>query len=426
MEDWSFLHAGELQDPTLQPAKKRDLQDGSFDPPALNGRPPRLQQHPLSYILPSGAACQNLPSFGSHESSIHAKVPAYDGPAASEIPGYSWEMPYLPMYNRSEIGIAQASPNLMGKNLEWQKATGMQPPAGRMKRQRIDQEMNFVQKDALVELARENLMIKHQIHVASLEVQRLKQICGELDSDQGDAKDSKSRYWTEEEHKRFLEAVEKYGHKDVKSISSIVGTRSATQVRTHAQKYFMKMAKSSQPDESTESPEASTTRQKTAQCSSDSVEAAAAAASGETGTSAAAAAAFVAAKSIKQTMVIKQHGAPTVEGDAHHKKKIKNRMATGKGPGSPGSMGSSGSLGSSDSTSNGNESNGVRSSDATNGNGSSGSSHSNGHFNSNGSSSDSGRGDSNNGASSNEGSDHGFFDTAEDDVDNFELEAALV
>ena len=73
-------------------------------------------------------------------------------------------------------------------------------------------------------------------------------------------------------------------------------------------------------------------------------------------------------------LMFMKHGAPTVEGDAHHKKKIKNRMATGKGPGSPGSMGSryatrqlvymelnidsSGSLGSSDSTSNGNDSNG--------------------------------------------------------------------
>ena len=73
-------------------------------------------------------------------------------------------------------------------------------------------------------------------------------------------------------------------------------------------------------------------------------------------------------------LMLMKHGAPTVEGDAHHKKKIKNRMATGKGPGSPGSMGSryttrqwvhvelnidaSASLGSSDSTSNGNDSNG--------------------------------------------------------------------
>ncbi|EKX40377.1 hypothetical protein GUITHDRAFT_142870 [Guillardia theta CCMP2712] len=237
----------------------------------------------------TGSAFPPRATFGPLESNIHAKISAYEGPGGSEVPGYPWEMPYLSMYNRSEIGMAQPA-NLMAKDLEWQKAGAMQPPPDRLKRQRIDQEIDFVQKDALVELARENLMIKHQIHVANLEVQRLKQICGELESEQADSKDSKSRYWTEEEHQRFLEAVEKYGHKDVKSISSIVGTRSATQVRTHAQKYFMKMAKSSLQ----------------VQCTSDSVEAAAAAASGETGTSAAAAAAFVAAKSIKQTLVTKQ------------------------------------------------------------------------------------------------------------------------
>lgn len=34
-----------------------------------------------------------------------------------------------------------------------------------------------------------------------------------------------------------------YGHKDIKSIARFVGTRSSTQVRTHAQKYFMKLDK---------------------------------------------------------------------------------------------------------------------------------------------------------------------------------------
>jgi SHAQKYF class myb-like DNA-binding protein len=38
------------------------------------------------------------------------------------------------------------------------------------------------------------------------------------------------RYWTEEEHQRFLDAIQNYGHKDVKAIASVVGTRSATQV----------------------------------------------------------------------------------------------------------------------------------------------------------------------------------------------------
>lgn len=50
-----------------------------------------------------------------------------------------------------------------------------------------------------------------------------------------------SRYWTPEEHKLFLEALNKYGHKDLRSISSYVGTRNMTQVRTHSQKYFMRL-----------------------------------------------------------------------------------------------------------------------------------------------------------------------------------------
>jgi len=50
-----------------------------------------------------------------------------------------------------------------------------------------------------------------------------------------------SRYWTKVEHELFLEALEKFGPKDVKSISAFVGTRTPTQVRTHAQKYFLRL-----------------------------------------------------------------------------------------------------------------------------------------------------------------------------------------
>ena len=56
-----------------------------------------------------------------------------------------------------------------------------------------------------------------------------------------------SRYWTEDEHSRFLEALQSVGPKDVKAIAAIVSSRSATQVRTHAQKYFLKLVSAPPP-----------------------------------------------------------------------------------------------------------------------------------------------------------------------------------
>jgi SHAQKYF class myb-like DNA-binding protein len=108
----------------------------------------------------------------------------------------------------------------------------------------------YAHQDALMELARENLMLKHQLQAAVIESSQLRLMCEKLqrdaDEDSSDAcKSSQSRYWSDEEHCRFLEAIQKCGHKDVKSIAAYVGTRNTTQVRTHAQKYFMRLARSS-------------------------------------------------------------------------------------------------------------------------------------------------------------------------------------
>lgn len=46
--------------------------------------------------------------------------------------------------------------------------------------------------------------------------------------------------WTDEEHNRFLQGLERHG-KVWKSIATVVQTRSVVQVRTHAQKHFLKM-----------------------------------------------------------------------------------------------------------------------------------------------------------------------------------------
>ena len=48
--------------------------------------------------------------------------------------------------------------------------------------------------------------------------------------------------WTREEHFRFLQALKTYG-KEWKYVQKHVATRSSTQARSHAQKFFSKLDK---------------------------------------------------------------------------------------------------------------------------------------------------------------------------------------
>eukprot|EP00826_Nyctotherus_ovalis_P038558 TRINITY_DN361_c0_g1_i10.p1 TRINITY_DN361_c0_g1~~TRINITY_DN361_c0_g1_i10.p1 ORF type:complete len:205 (+),score=40.23 TRINITY_DN361_c0_g1_i10:78-692(+) len=53
-------------------------------------------------------------------------------------------------------------------------------------------------------------------------------------------KDLRNGRWTKDERARFVEGLKRYG-KNWKKVEVFVGTRSATQVRSHAQKYFLRL-----------------------------------------------------------------------------------------------------------------------------------------------------------------------------------------
>ena len=53
--------------------------------------------------------------------------------------------------------------------------------------------------------------------------------------------------WTDEEHRLFLEGMERF-KKDWRSIERHIGTRTCSQIRSHAQKYFMRLDKQQSHD----------------------------------------------------------------------------------------------------------------------------------------------------------------------------------
>ena len=73
----------------------------------------------------------------------------------------------------------------------------------------------------------------------------------ELDGDEDDTLSNKETTgrWTREEHQTFIKGLELYG-KGWKKIAGLIKTRTVVQIRTHAQKYFLKLSKARSGDSS--------------------------------------------------------------------------------------------------------------------------------------------------------------------------------
>mmetsp|Transcript_5383 Transcript_5383/g.11729 ORF Transcript_5383/g.11729 Transcript_5383/m.11729 type:complete len:175 (+) Transcript_5383:260-784(+) len=98
----------------------------------------------------------------------------------------------------------------------------------------------------LVQQQRRIVQLEDELQRAWAEIDRLRTKIAAVERERQRSEDDSQkqpRYWTPEEHRLFMEAVQRYGWKDVKSIAQHVGTRTPTQVRTHAQKLFLRQQK---------------------------------------------------------------------------------------------------------------------------------------------------------------------------------------
>ena len=68
----------------------------------------------------------------------------------------------------------------------------------------------------------------------------------ENENNDSNSNEYNSGRWTNEEHQKFIEGIFKYGN-EWKRVQSIIKTRSSTQARSHAQKFFLRMKKEISP-----------------------------------------------------------------------------------------------------------------------------------------------------------------------------------
>mmetsp|Transcript_2341 Transcript_2341/g.4860 ORF Transcript_2341/g.4860 Transcript_2341/m.4860 type:complete len:257 (-) Transcript_2341:916-1686(-) len=141
------------------------------------------------------------------------------------------------------IGAPSASP-LNGPPIH-PGGMGEQPSISLSAQAELELELSL-RGSLLVQQQRRIVQLEDELQRAWAEIDRLRTKMAAVERERQRSEDDSQkqpRYWTPEEHRLFMEAVQRYGWKDVKSIAQHVGTRTPTQVRTHAQKLFLRQQK---------------------------------------------------------------------------------------------------------------------------------------------------------------------------------------
>mmetsp|Transcript_30103 Transcript_30103/g.80825 ORF Transcript_30103/g.80825 Transcript_30103/m.80825 type:complete len:364 (+) Transcript_30103:95-1186(+) len=161
-------------------------------------------------------------------------------------------MPLPPGQSMQHHGAQPMPPPLGGGQMAGgqMQLSGPPPPGGRAQSE-LELELSL-RGSLLVQQQRRIVQLEEDLQKSSHEIERLRAKVASYERDKrartdDDNKLKQPRYWTSEEHRLFLEALEKYGPKNVKAISTYVRTRTPTQVRTHAQKYFLRMHNKDEP-----------------------------------------------------------------------------------------------------------------------------------------------------------------------------------
>ena len=91
----------------------------------------------------------------------------------------------------------------------------------------------------------ENNIINNNQNILD-EKEKISNSLKENENNDSNSNEYNSGRWTNEEHQKFIEGIFKFGN-EWKRVQSIIKTRSSTQARSHAQKFFLRMKKEISP-----------------------------------------------------------------------------------------------------------------------------------------------------------------------------------